>query len=137
MRIGSWHVKGTPMTDRHYGPMAQEWFSAFGNDGIGTIGNDTTLASADVDGVLCIAVQALEKRTADLREKTMEIVELRRELSSYKAEKSMEISELREQISVMQEKLHIMQEVVTTLRTQHKQSEQPGFVMVNAVEPVK
>lgn len=66
LRLGSWSYKGDDR--RHYGPMAQEWFAAFGNDGIGTIGDDTTLATADVDGVLCLAVQALEKRTANNKE---------------------------------------------------------------------
>ncbi len=66
IRLGSW--KYIVDEQRHYGPMAQEWFSAFGHDGIGTIGNDTTLATADVDGVLCIAIQALEKRTSEQKE---------------------------------------------------------------------
>ena len=43
--------------------MAQEFYNAFGNDGIGTVGNDTTIASADFDGINLIAIQALEKRT--------------------------------------------------------------------------
>ena len=68
LSLGSWNYIGQDASlFRHYGPMAQEWFAAFGHDGVGTIGNDTTLASADVDGVLCIAVQALEKRTAEQR----------------------------------------------------------------------
>jgi hypothetical protein len=74
LRLGSWNYKvQNAAAFRHYGPMAQEWFAAFGHDGIGVIGNDTTLASADVDGILCIAVKALEERTAELREKTVEL----------------------------------------------------------------
>ena len=45
--------------------MAQEFYAAFGNDGIGTIGNDTTIASADFDGINFIAIQALEKRSKE------------------------------------------------------------------------
>ena len=72
--LGSWNYIGQdPALYRHYGAMAQEFFQAFGHDGIGVCGNDTTLASADVDGVLFIAVQALEKRTAELKEKTAEL----------------------------------------------------------------
>ena len=56
--------------------MAQEWFAAFGHDGIGIIGTDTTLATADVDGVTLIAVQALEKRTAGLRETAATVLSL-------------------------------------------------------------
>jgi hypothetical protein len=71
LRLGSWSYLGR--TDRHYGPMAQEWFTAFGRDGAGVVGDDTTLASADVDGVLCIAVKALEHRTAELRETAAQV----------------------------------------------------------------
>ncbi len=48
---------------RHYGPMAQDFYAAFGNDGIGIIGNDTSIASADFMGVNFTAIQALENRT--------------------------------------------------------------------------
>jgi hypothetical protein len=85
LRLGSWNYKGRDVKEyRHYGPMAQEWFAAFGRDGIGTIGNDTTLASADVDGVLCIAVQALEKRTAEIDKKTAELQQKTDEIASLK-----------------------------------------------------
>lgn len=68
LRLGSWNYTGQdPAQYRHYGPMAQEWFAAFGHDDIGIVGDDTTLATADVDGILCIAIQALEARTAELR----------------------------------------------------------------------
>ena len=69
MWLGSWNYKGQdPETHRHYGPMAQEFFAAFGHDGIGVSGTDTTLASADVDGINMIAIQALIKRTNALEE---------------------------------------------------------------------
>ena len=47
--------------------MAQEFFSAFGRDKLGVIGNDTTIASADFDGVNFTAIKALEKRTSELQ----------------------------------------------------------------------
>lgn len=66
MRLGSWNYKVQPEAGyRHYGAMAQEFFANFGKDNYGTIGNDTTIAGADMDGVLMILVKALEKRTAD------------------------------------------------------------------------
>ena len=52
---------------RHYGPMAQDFFAAFGNDGIGTIGTPTTINSGDMAGILMIAVQALEKQNREIR----------------------------------------------------------------------
>lgn len=57
-----------PKQFRHYGPMAQDFFAAFGNDGMGTIGTPTTINSGDMVGVLMIGVQTLEKRTVELRQ---------------------------------------------------------------------
>src|SRR5205823_1443558 len=63
----SWNFIGQDANQfRHYGASAQEFFAAFGHDGIGTIGTPTTITSTDVDGILLIAVQALEKRTAEV-----------------------------------------------------------------------
>ena len=65
MRIGSWNYKTQyPKQFRHYGPMAQEFHSAFGHDAFGKIGSDTLINSADIDGIMMISIQALEKRTA-------------------------------------------------------------------------
>jgi hypothetical protein len=74
MRLGSWNYKGqSPDTMRHYGPMAQDFHAAFGHDGIGRIGNSTTINQADFDGVNLIAIQALEKRTSDLKKENDEL----------------------------------------------------------------
>jgi len=68
MRLGSWNYKLQDAKHfRHYGPMAQEFYNAFGHDTIGTIGSDTLINSADMAGVMMIAVQALEKRTAEIQ----------------------------------------------------------------------
>ena len=53
-----------PKEFRHYGPMAQDFFAASGHDGVGQIGTETTINSGDMAGILIIAVQTLEKRTA-------------------------------------------------------------------------
>lgn len=64
MRLGSWNYKKQdPATMRHYGPMAQDFYAAYGHDGIGIIGNDTTIAQADMEGVLMILIKELEERT--------------------------------------------------------------------------
>lgn len=74
LKLGSWNYKGqNPLDFRHYGPMAQEMYHYFGHDDYGTIGNDTTLATADMDGIIMIALQALEKRTTELKEETKEL----------------------------------------------------------------
>ena len=45
--------------------MAQDFFAEFGRDAIGTIGTETTITSTDMDGILMIAAQALERRTIE------------------------------------------------------------------------
>ena len=53
----------------HYGPISQDFFAAFGNDGVGTIGTPTTIFSTDMAGILMIAVQTLEKQNRDLKKR--------------------------------------------------------------------
>ncbi|MGG7662670.1 tail fiber domain-containing protein [Dyadobacter sp. BHUBP1] len=75
MPLSSWNYIGQdPKQFRHYGPMAQDFFKAFGYDSYGTIGTDTTINQADLEGVNLIAVQALVKRTQQLREKHRELL---------------------------------------------------------------
>ncbi|MDU0371487.1 tail fiber domain-containing protein [Hymenobacter endophyticus] len=63
LRLGSWNYKGqSPDTMRHYGPMAQDFYQAFGHDGVGRSGNSTSINQADFDGVNLIAIQALYRR---------------------------------------------------------------------------
>jgi hypothetical protein len=85
LRLGSWHYRGQPATHRHYGPMAQEFFAAFGSHGGGSVGTDTTIATADADGVLFIAAQGLEARTRALQ---LENAELRAQLEGIKREQA-------------------------------------------------
>lgn len=73
--LTSWNYKTQdPKTFRHYGPMAQDFYAAFGSDAYGTIGNDTTINSADFAGVSFIAIQALEKRTQKIKETEKQII---------------------------------------------------------------
>ncbi|MBD2757220.1 tail fiber domain-containing protein [Spirosoma validum] len=67
MRLGSWNYKGQDAkTYRHYGPMAQDFFAAFGQDELGTIGEDKSINQADFDGVNLIAIQALIQKVEKL-----------------------------------------------------------------------
>jgi hypothetical protein len=60
LSLTSWNFTGhDPEKFRHYGPMAQKFFAAFGNDGIGTIGTPTTINSGDMAGILMIAENGL------------------------------------------------------------------------------
>ena len=62
LSLTSWNYIGhDPEQFRHYGPVAQDFFAAFGHDGVGTVGTPTTLNSGDVEGILMIAVQALSR----------------------------------------------------------------------------
>ena len=66
--------------------MAQDFFAAFGHDGIGQIGTETTINSGDMAGILMIAVQALEKRTVELKEKDARIAVLESKLDQKDAQ---------------------------------------------------
>ena len=81
--LSSWNFIGHDPTEfRHYGPMAQDFFAAFGHDGVGQIGSETTINSGDLAGILMIAVQALEKRTAELKQKEARIAVLESRLEA-------------------------------------------------------
>ena len=68
MRLGSWNYIGQDAKQfRHYGPMAQDFFAAFGQDNIGIIGNDKTINQADFDGINLIAIKALIEQNEQLK----------------------------------------------------------------------
>jgi len=46
---------------------SQDFYAAFGDDGIGTIGTPTTINSGDMAGILMIAVQTLEKQNREIK----------------------------------------------------------------------
>jgi hypothetical protein len=76
LTLTSWNYIGhDPKQFRHYGPVAQEFFGAFGHDAIGTIGTSTTINSGDMEGILMVAVQALEKRTVELAQEKERLTE--------------------------------------------------------------
>jgi predicted RNase H-like nuclease (RuvC/YqgF family) len=56
---------------------------------LGSIGSDTTLCGSDVAGINMIAIQALEKRTAEYRDQVSELknenMALKSELTQMKA----------------------------------------------------
>jgi len=87
--LSSWNFIGhDPKEFRHYGPMAQDFFAAFGHDGMGQIGSETTINSGDMAGILMIAVQALEKRTAELKQKEARIAVLESRLEALELRKN-------------------------------------------------
>jgi trimeric autotransporter adhesin len=91
LNVTSWNLIGQdPNRFRHYGPVAQDFFAAFGHDGVGTIGTPTTITSTDMDGILIAAAQALEKRTVEQERRavkqTRAINVLRKEAHALRAE---------------------------------------------------
>ncbi|HXF49640.1 MAG TPA: tail fiber domain-containing protein [Verrucomicrobiae bacterium] len=85
LELSSWNYKGhDPKQFRHYGPMAQDFFAAFGDDGVGKIGTETTLNSGDVAGILMAAVQALGDENAELKSR---MEQLEKKLKELQAEK--------------------------------------------------
>jgi len=79
--LDSWNYIGhNPTKFRHYGPMAQAFYRAFGNDGIGSIGSETTICATDINGINMIAIQALETRTAELKIKINELASLQKQV---------------------------------------------------------
>jgi trimeric autotransporter adhesin len=77
LALSSWNFIGhDPKQFRHYGPMAQDVFAAFGHDGVGQIGSETTINAGDLAGILMSAVQALEQRTAALKQQEAQMAVL-------------------------------------------------------------
>ena len=107
--LTSWNFIGhDPQAFRHYGPMAQDFFAAFGHDGVGQIGSETTINSGDMAGILMSAVQALEKRTAELTQK-----EAQRTAELQQKEAQMVV--LASQVEELKAKLASVETVVTRL----------------------
>jgi len=83
LSVTSWNYAGQDAAQfRHYGPNAQEFFAAFGRDGVGTVGSPTTLNSGDEAGILMVALQALARRTAEIAELRAETAELKARLEA-------------------------------------------------------
>ncbi len=90
LAVTSWNYIGQDAKQfRHYGRVAQDFFAAFGHDAIGTIGTPTTITSGDLDGILMIAVQALEMRTV---EQDKQIAGLKAELQEIKRRVGYEVT---------------------------------------------
>ncbi|HET6446918.1 MAG TPA: tail fiber domain-containing protein, partial [candidate division Zixibacteria bacterium] len=59
--VTSWNYKSSNDTERHIGPVAQDFYEAFG------LGNsDTTIGTIDADGISIAAIQALYERSVVL-----------------------------------------------------------------------
>jgi hypothetical protein len=78
--LTTWNYKTLDVkTQRHYGPMAQDFYAAFGNDRLGKIGCDTLINEHDFSSINFIAIHALEKRTQKINVQQQQIENLQKE----------------------------------------------------------
>jgi len=110
----SWNYKDQePEQFRHYGPMAQDFFAAFGHDKYGTIGCDTLIGQADLEGISLAAIQALVKRTDNQAE---EIKALKANNDQLKMElNKTSVADLKKQNDLLQAELAELREQVKAL----------------------
>lgn len=102
IRLGTWNYKGQREPGfRHYGPMAQDFYAAYGSDAYGNIGNDTTIAQSDIDGVMLTMIKGLEARTAA---QAKEITELKAQNDALSAQ-AVEGKKLKEEWQLLMELL--------------------------------
>jgi len=62
INVKGWNYKDDPLKTQHVGPTAQDFYGAFG---LGT--NDKEIGMLDIDGINMLAIQALEKRTSEVK----------------------------------------------------------------------
>jgi hypothetical protein len=100
LNLTSWNFIGqNPKVSRHYGPMAQEFYAAFGNDGIGTtVGTETTINTGDMTGILMIAVQELEKQKTAQAQQIKQLIADNAKLTEQISSQSKEIDYLKAHI---------------------------------------
>jgi carbonic anhydrase/acetyltransferase-like protein (isoleucine patch superfamily) len=91
----SWNYKGhDPKQFRHYGPMAQDFFAAFGKDAHGTIGTPTTINSGDMAGILMTAVKELANRNEKLSSENTALKQRLTELEARDKEREARLANL-------------------------------------------
>jgi hypothetical protein len=74
--VSTWNYISEGQQSRHLGPMAEDFYAAFG---LGT--SDKAIGVQDLAGVSLAAVKALDERTAQLQQKTSELEKLRSEVN--------------------------------------------------------
>lgn len=75
--VNIWRYPWDPPHVRHLGPMAPDWWKAFG---VGD--DDQTICCADTNGVALVAIQALHRQRTEIRQ---EVASLRQELARLKS----------------------------------------------------
>ena len=121
-QLTTWNYKGqSAKTFRHYGPMAQDFYAAFGKDALGTIGCDTLINQQDFLGVSFIAIQALEKRTAGLKNENEKIKIANSEIKKENESLKQSIAQLEKKLDEQQKLLvQSMAQINSIVQKQNK-----------------
>ncbi len=89
--LSTWHYRDTETTDRHVGPMAQDWHRLISAP-LALNGDSLTINQGDFDGVNLAGIQALEARTRRLDEENRglqaQVEALQAELAALRAERT-------------------------------------------------
>jgi hypothetical protein len=97
MQITEWNYKGTDPSVKYIGPVAQDFYAAFHLGGTDSLG----INSICIDGINIAAIQALEKRTAELQkanEKMLQLEKLVAEQSAQLHAQQISFEELRNEL---------------------------------------
>lgn len=111
LNITSWNYKTQDASIRHIGPMAQDFYKTFH---FGE--SDTTITTVDMDGISLIAIQALAKKTDELKQKADEVALLKLKIAKLEGEKQ----SLENRIIGIEKKLSIMPTLTTALNSSVK-----------------
>lgn len=84
LEITTWNYKTQDPSIRHMGPMAQDFYTLFG---LGE--NETSISTVDIDGINMASIQALEKITRELKQKSEQVEILKKNLEEMKKEKDL------------------------------------------------
>lgn len=111
VNYSSWNYKGqNSKTNRHYGIMSQDFYDLFGNDGVGTIGDDKTVNPIDMIGITMSALkganQKIERTEINLQEQQVLITEQQKS-----------IEKLQEKLIEMEHKLLSMNEKLIQIQS--------------------
>jgi hypothetical protein len=79
--MSEWNYIQESDTVRHIGPMAQDFYAAFGLGG-----NDKTISTIDPSGVALVAIQALYQKQLELEESHKELKTLKQEFASQQSQ---------------------------------------------------
>jgi trimeric autotransporter adhesin len=106
--LPSWNFIGQDKkTMRHYGPMAQDFYAAFGHDAIGSSGNDTTINSGDLAGITLIAVQELSAEGVTMKEENSVLksknAALEKRVTELEAKNQQQMSDLQARLAKLEQ----------------------------------